>query len=79
MKPAASESALLPVLLTSERVASDVDSGVVAALVMGEAVGPVCDLVPMVSMPDCAERVRPRLCCLPWPTVFQTASTCWSS
>ena len=53
--PAASESARLPVLLTSELVASDVDSGVVAAMVMGEAVGRVCDLVPIVSMPDCAE------------------------
>ena len=53
--PAAPEPSLLPVLLTADPVASDPDSGVIAAMVMGEAAGRVCDLVPMVAMPDRAE------------------------
>lgn len=50
--PAAPDPAVMPVLLTADPVASDPDSGVIAAMVMGEAAGRVCDLVPMVAMPD---------------------------
>lgn len=53
--PAAPEQALLPVLLTADPIASDPDCGVIAAMMMGEAAGRVCDLVPMVAMPDRAE------------------------
>lgn len=53
--PGAPERSLLPVLLTADPVASDPDSSVIAAMVMGEAAGRVCDLVPMVAMPDRAD------------------------
>lgn len=53
--PGAPEPAVLPVLLTTEPVASDMEAGVIAAMVMGEAAGRVCDLVPMVAMPDRAD------------------------
>ncbi len=53
--PMVPEPSLLPVLLTAEPMASDTDSGVIAAMVMGEAAGRVCDLVPLVSMPDRAD------------------------
>ncbi|WP_230312438.1 tetratricopeptide repeat protein [Paracoccus lichenicola] len=53
--PSAPEPSLLPVLLTAEPVSSDLEAGVIAAMVMGEAAGRVCDLVPMVAMPDRAD------------------------
>lgn len=53
--PAAPQAQMLPVLLTAEPVASDLDSGVIAAMVMGEAAGRVCDLVPMVSISEKAD------------------------
>ncbi|MCZ0961376.1 tetratricopeptide repeat protein [Paracoccus benzoatiresistens] len=53
--PSLPEPSVLPVLLTAEPVASDVETGVIAAMVVGEAAGRVCDLVPMVAMPDRAE------------------------
>lgn len=53
--PSAPEPSLLPVLLTAEPVAGDVETAVLAAMVMGEAAGRICDLVPMVAMPDRAD------------------------
>ncbi|TBN40399.1 SARP family transcriptional regulator [Paracoccus subflavus] len=53
--PAEPQALLLPVLLTTEPVASDLDSGVIAAMVMGEAAGRVCDLVPMVLVAEMAD------------------------
>lgn len=50
--PLASSSSAMPVLLTAEPMASDAEAGVIAAMVTGEAAGRVCDLVPMVAMPD---------------------------
>ena len=53
--PAAPEPSLLPVLLTAEPVAGDTETAVIAGMILGEAAGRVCDLVPMVAMPDQAE------------------------
>lgn len=53
--PSAPEPSLLPVLLTAEPVAGDTETGVIAAMILGEAAGRVCDLVPMVAMPDRAD------------------------
>lgn len=53
--PSAPEPSLLPVLLTADPVASDGETAVIAAMVMGEAAGRVCDLVPMIAMPDRAD------------------------
>ncbi len=55
LTPPVAEPSVLPVLLTADPVASDVETGVIAAMVMGEAAGRVCDLVPMVAMPDRAD------------------------
>lgn len=53
--PSAPGASILPVLLTAEPVASDVETGVTAAMVIEEAAGWVCDLVPMFAMPDRAD------------------------
>lgn len=53
--PSAPEPSLLPVLLTAEPVAGDTETGVLAAIILGEAAGRVCDLVPLVTMPDRAD------------------------
>ncbi len=53
--PQAPEPSLLPVLLTADPVAGDSETGVIAAMILGEAAGRVCDLVPMVAMPDRAD------------------------
>ena len=53
--PAAPEPAVLPVLLTAEPTAGDRDTAVIAGMILGEAAGRVCDLVPMIAMPDRAD------------------------
>lgn len=53
--PAAPEPSLLPVLLLADPASADPDSGVIAAMMMGDAAGRVCDLVPIMAMPDRAE------------------------
>ncbi|MDQ1901323.1 SARP family transcriptional regulator [Paracoccus sp. WLY502] len=53
--PSALKPSLLPVLLTAEPVAGNTETGVIAAIILGEAAGRVCDLVPMVAMPDRAD------------------------
>lgn len=50
--PASTEAGTMPVLLTTEPVASDTETAVTAAIIMGEAAGRVCDLMPLVSLPD---------------------------
>jgi tetratricopeptide (TPR) repeat protein len=53
--PSAPDAPILPVLLTADPVTNDPESGVIAAMVIGEAAGRVCDLVPMITMPDRAD------------------------
>jgi hypothetical protein len=53
--PSAPEPSLLPVLLTADPVAGDSETAVIASIILGEAAGRVCDLVPMVAMPDRTE------------------------
>lgn len=53
--PAALEPALLPVLLTAHPAASDAETEVIATMVLEEAAGRVCDLVPLIAMPERAE------------------------
>lgn len=53
--PQAPETSVLPVLLTADPEASDGDAAVIAGMILGEAAGRVCDLVPMVSLPDRAD------------------------
>lgn len=50
--PAPVEPGHIPVLLTTEPVASDTETSVTAAMIMGEAAGRVCDLMPLVSLAD---------------------------
>lgn len=49
---APADSGHIPVLLTTEPVASDTETSVMAAIIMGEAAGRVCDLMPLVSLPE---------------------------
>ncbi|WP_207100796.1 SARP family transcriptional regulator [Paracoccus shandongensis] len=53
--PSAPEASPLPVLLTAEPVAGDSETAVIAAMILGEAAGRACDLVPLVAMPDRAD------------------------
>lgn len=60
VSPAAAPSAL-PVLLIADPVAGDADSGVIAAMILGDAAGRVADLAPIVAIPEHGDPGQPAI------------------